>query len=97
MPEKTPASLFNELMSPRGLILQVDHDFGEEVEVAGMVILVRVRGALLANDAQGSVGPDSEGLEHQGMLALHRPAAVCFVRGLLRERHDVLGLLLKRR
>ena len=45
-------------------------DVGEEAEVAGVTVLMRVGSALVGDGAQGAVSSDSEILEHQGMLVL---------------------------
>ena len=47
-PEKAPASLFVKLASPRRPVFQAGHDFSEEVEVAGVIILVWAGYALFA-------------------------------------------------
>ena len=63
-PKKTPTPLHNNLLSPHDLILQAGHGADEEVEVACLVIFMRVRSALVADGAQGKGSHDSEILEH---------------------------------
>ena len=84
-----------KLASPRSPSLQASHDVGEEVEVAGVVILVRMRIALVTDGAPGAVGSGLEILEHRAMLALERQAMIRFVRSPFRKGCGVLDLPLK--
>ena len=95
MPKKTLAPLPNKLASPRGPIIQAGHNVDEEVEVAGIVILVQMRSSLVTDGAQGAVSSGSKILGHRAVLALQCQATVCFIRSPLREGCGVLDLLLK--
>ena len=58
-PEEAPDPLVNKPASFCGLIFQAGHDSSKDVEMAGVVALMRVRSALIANSTQGIVGFDA--------------------------------------
>ena len=82
---EAPAPLLNELASSRDLVLQARHALGEEVEVAGVIFRVGMRGVFITNGAQRLVGPRPEVSEHGGVLVLQCLSVDRLLPALLRE------------